>query len=184
MVPIDAGTQPRVRFLDPHPAIWYPLRFTPDGKALVHPIKQNRLENLWLQPLDGSPGRQITNFKTDLIVGLRWSPDGRNIGVLNRRIDADVVLLRESSTTITNVSRRRNPPSRGDSVGCRLPLASIHRFRFRARLGPPWSTEVSSLTDPTVQHYRSGFLKRYSPPPFQGCMIRGSNNGCCRRILA
>ena len=100
VVPIDAGTQPRVRFLDPHPAIWYPLRFTPDGKALVHPIKQNRLENLWLQPLDGSPGRQITNFKTDLIVGLRWSPDGRNIGVLNRRIDADVVLLRESSTTI------------------------------------------------------------------------------------
>lgn len=69
-------------------------------------------------------------------------------------------------------------------MGCRLPLASIHRFRFRARLGPPWSTEVSSLTDPTVQHYRSGFLKRYSPPPFQGCMIRGSNNGCCRRILA
>jgi len=97
VVPLDAGTQPQVRFLDAHPAIWYPLRFTPDGKALVHPINQNRVENLWLQPLDGSPGRQITNFKTDLIVGLRWSPDGRNIGVLNRRIDADAVVLRESN---------------------------------------------------------------------------------------
>jgi eukaryotic-like serine/threonine-protein kinase len=97
VVSLDGGTQPQVRFLDPHPAIWYPLRFTPDGKALVHPINQNRVENLWLQPLDGSTGHQITNFKTDLIVGLRWSPDGRNIGVLNRRIDADVVLLRESN---------------------------------------------------------------------------------------
>jgi hypothetical protein len=49
-------------------------------------------------------------------------------------------------------------------VGCRLSLASIRRFRLRARLGPPWPTEVSPLTDPTVQNYRSGFLKQYSPP--------------------
>ena len=50
-------------------------------------------------------------------------------------------------------------------VGCRLPLASFHRFRFRARLGPPWPTEVSPLTDPTVQISRSGFLKRDSLSP-------------------
>ncbi len=55
------------------------------------------------------------------------------------------------------------PPSRGDLVGCRLPLASVRRFRLRARLGPPWPTEVSPLTDPTVQISRSGFLKQYSP---------------------
>jgi Tol biopolymer transport system component len=96
VVPLDAGNQAQVRWLDPHPAIWYPLRFTPDGKALVYPITQNRIENLWLQPLDSSPGRQITNFRTDLILGLQWSPDGKNIGLLSRRIDADVVLLRES----------------------------------------------------------------------------------------
>jgi eukaryotic-like serine/threonine-protein kinase len=99
LVSLDAGNQPRVRFLDPHPAIWYPLRFTPDGKGLIYPITEKRIENLWLQPLDGSPGHQITNFKTDLILGLQWSPDGRNIGLLSRRIDADVVLLRQSNTT-------------------------------------------------------------------------------------
>ena len=48
-------------------------------------------------------------------------------------------------------------------MGGRLSLASIRRFRLRARLGSPWSTEVSPLTDPTVQNYRSGFLKQYSP---------------------
>ncbi len=100
LVPLEAGNQPPVRWLDPHPAIWYPLRFTPDGKALVYPITQNRIENLWLQPLDGSPGRQITNnFTSDLILGLQWSPDAKNIGLLSRRIDADVVLLRQSNTT-------------------------------------------------------------------------------------
>ena len=99
LVPLDGGNQSQVRLLDPHPAIWYPLRFTPDGKALIYPITQNRVENLWLQPLASSSGRQITNFKTDLILGLQWSPDGKNIGLLSRRIDADAVLLRQSSST-------------------------------------------------------------------------------------
>jgi Tol biopolymer transport system component len=97
LIPIDAGSRPQVRFLDPNPAISsHGPRFTPDGKALVYPITQNGVDNLWLQPLDGSPGRQITNFKTDLISTFRWSPDGKTIGVLSRRIEADVVLLRDT----------------------------------------------------------------------------------------
>jgi eukaryotic-like serine/threonine-protein kinase len=97
VLPLDAGAQPPIRLLDPHPDIADGPRFTPDGKAFVYPITQNGVDNLWLQPLDGTPGRQITNFKTDLIGWLQWSPGGKNIGVLTRRIDADVVLLRESS---------------------------------------------------------------------------------------
>jgi DNA-binding winged helix-turn-helix (wHTH) protein/Tol biopolymer transport system component len=98
LVPLEAGSQPQIRLLDPHSPNWYPLRFTPDGKFLVYPIIQNDVEKLWFQPLDGSPGYSMANFKTDQIVGLRWSPDGNMIGVLSRRIDADVVLLRESRT--------------------------------------------------------------------------------------
>jgi Tol biopolymer transport system component len=71
IVPLDAGPQPQVRLLDPHPAVADAPKFTPDGNALVYPITQNGVGNLWLQPLDGSPGRQITNFKTDLIVSLQ-----------------------------------------------------------------------------------------------------------------
>ncbi len=84
--------------LDTHPAIADSPRFTPDGKAFVYTITQNGVDNLWLQPLDGSPGRQITNFKTDQISRIEWSPDGKSIGVLSRRTEADVVLLRESSS--------------------------------------------------------------------------------------
>jgi eukaryotic-like serine/threonine-protein kinase len=94
---LDAGPQPQPRLLDPHPDIADGARFTPDGKALVYPIVQNGVANLWLQPLDGSPGHQLTNFKSDLITGFNWSPDGKNIGVVTRRIDADVVLLREAA---------------------------------------------------------------------------------------
>ncbi len=97
VVPLDAGPQPTVRMLDPNPDIANSPRYSPDGKALVYPIVKNGVSNLWLQPLDGAPGHPITNFKSDLIMDLRWSPDGKTLGVLTRRIDADVVLLRESS---------------------------------------------------------------------------------------
>jgi eukaryotic-like serine/threonine-protein kinase len=96
LIPLDSGSQAQVRLLDPNPAVADAARFTPDGKALVYPITQQGVDNLWMQPLDGSAGRQITNFKSDQIVGLQYSPDGKNLAVLQRRIEADVVLLRES----------------------------------------------------------------------------------------
>ena len=60
-VPLDAGPQPQVRYINPNPLITARgARFTPDGKSLVYPIRQNGVEELWQQPVDGSPGRQIT----------------------------------------------------------------------------------------------------------------------------
>ena len=96
LIPLDSGSQAQVRFLDPNPAVADAARFTPDGKALVYPIMQQGVDNLWMQPLDGSAGRQITNFKSDQIFGVQFSPDGKNLAVLQRRIEADVVLLRET----------------------------------------------------------------------------------------
>jgi eukaryotic-like serine/threonine-protein kinase len=94
---LDAGTQLVVRFLNPNRAIsdLGPL-FTPDGKALVYPIRQNGVDNLWWQPLDGSAGRQITKFSSGWIQSFRWAPDGKTIGVLNERREHDVVLLADS----------------------------------------------------------------------------------------
>ena len=98
VVPLDAGPQPQVHMLDPHPAVSTAVRFTPDGKAFVYAIIEKGVGNLWLQPLDGSPGHQITNFKNDQIANFRWSPDGKTLAVLRQRTEGDVVLLRESST--------------------------------------------------------------------------------------
>ena len=43
------------------------VHFSRDGKAVIYPIRDHDVENLWLQPLDGSPGKQITNFKSERI---------------------------------------------------------------------------------------------------------------------
>ena len=73
------------------------LNFTPDGKAVAYPIRENGVDNLWVQPLDGSRGRQITAFDSEQILNFHWSPDGRNLCLLRGHTDSDVVLIRESS---------------------------------------------------------------------------------------
>jgi Tol biopolymer transport system component len=47
--------------------------------------------------LDGSPGRQITNFKSGTLRGFRWSPDGKSLAVIRDVSQSDVVLLHEVS---------------------------------------------------------------------------------------
>jgi serine/threonine protein kinase len=73
------------------------LNLTPDGKAVAYPIRENGVDNLWVQPLDGSRGRQITYFDSEQILNFRWSPDGRNLCLLRGHTDSDVVLIHESS---------------------------------------------------------------------------------------
>jgi hypothetical protein len=75
----------------------FAIRFTHDGKAAVYPFHDQGADNLWLQPLDGSRGRQMTNFKSERISGFHWSFDGSKLGMIRGHTDSDVVLLQESN---------------------------------------------------------------------------------------
>jgi Tol biopolymer transport system component len=71
--------------------------FTPDGKALVYVISgENNVDNLWVQPLDGKPGRQLTHFTSDQIYTFAYSPDGKRLLVVRGHVESDVVLLRDT----------------------------------------------------------------------------------------
>jgi serine/threonine protein kinase len=97
LVPLDAGPSPPVRLLDPDPRVTWSPQFTPDGSALVYSIREKGVDNLWLQPLDGSRGRQITNFQFDTIQNFHFSPDGKTLGVFQDHTESDVVLLRDTT---------------------------------------------------------------------------------------
>jgi eukaryotic-like serine/threonine-protein kinase len=93
---LDLGTLNAPRLLEVDPRISTAPQFTADGKALAYGIRQNGVDNIWVQPLTGSSGRQITNFDREQILFFCWSPDGRNLGLLRGHSDSDVVLLQES----------------------------------------------------------------------------------------
>jgi eukaryotic-like serine/threonine-protein kinase len=96
LVPVDAPQNTRILDLQrPVPSIGA-VRFTHDGKAVFYNFHDQDAENLWLQPLDGSPGKQLTNFKAEQITDFHWSFDGSKLGMVRGHTDSDVVLLEES----------------------------------------------------------------------------------------
>jgi WD40 repeat protein len=71
------------------------VNFTSDGTALAYAVRENGVDNIWVQPLDGSAGHPITNFKSDQIDSFQWSPDEKTLGLVRNRSESDVVLLQE-----------------------------------------------------------------------------------------
>jgi eukaryotic-like serine/threonine-protein kinase len=99
IVPLHAGPQVQAKYLDPDPRIVGSPGFAPDGKAVVYPIRENGTENLWLQPLDGSAGRQITHFPADSIQAFQFSLDTKTLGIMRTHTESDIVLLHDLGTS-------------------------------------------------------------------------------------
>jgi Tol biopolymer transport system component len=74
------------------------VRFSPDGKAIVYPVREMGVDNLWLQPLDGSPGHQLTKFDSLKIYSYQWSPDRKGLALLRGDDPSDIVLIQESQS--------------------------------------------------------------------------------------
>ena len=99
LVDLDPAAKGSHRLLNPNQGITGLLRFTPDGKGLVYAVGESGTDNLWLQPLDGSPMHRITNFTSQRTRSFEWSPDGKTLAVLRFNIESDVVLLHDTTGT-------------------------------------------------------------------------------------
>jgi eukaryotic-like serine/threonine-protein kinase len=104
LVNLDSSSKSSPRLLDPDPRIaggagggvfTNTMSFTPDGKSVAYVVRDKGVDNIWVQPLDGTPGRQITTFTTENIEEFRWSPDGKTLAVARSHKISDVVLLTE-----------------------------------------------------------------------------------------
>ena len=73
-----------------------PVEFKRDGTGLIYPVRDGQTDNLWLQPLDGSRGKQLTDFKSEYIRDFDYSFDGKQLAVIRGHREADVVLIREA----------------------------------------------------------------------------------------
>jgi serine/threonine protein kinase len=87
--------------LEPNPRIVVnngAIQFTADGNALAYTITDEKnVDNIWLQPLDGKPGHQLTQFRSDSIFAFKWSPDQKKLQVARGHTESDIILLRDTS---------------------------------------------------------------------------------------
>jgi serine/threonine protein kinase len=97
----SSTTPPQLKALDPRfgpNRMFNPrVQLQPGDAAVVYSINENGVDNLWVQPLDGSPGHQLTHFTSELITDFHWSPDGKTLAIVREHDVADVVLLKEGN---------------------------------------------------------------------------------------
>ncbi len=98
LVSLDSGQTLRVFEYDPRHR--GQVRFSPDGKGVVYPIREKGVDNLWLQPLDGRPGRQLTNFSSLKIYSYQWSPGGKGLALVRGDSPSDLVLVQDAKKVV------------------------------------------------------------------------------------
>jgi serine/threonine protein kinase/Tol biopolymer transport system component len=70
-----------------------------DGHAISYIDTKGSVSNIWSQPVDGGPRKQLTDFKSDLIFSYAWSHDGKKLALARGSRISDAVLISD----ITNV---------------------------------------------------------------------------------
>ncbi len=81
VIPFDGGDPVKVFDVKLGGTIEPTLRWSRDGGSLLYSVTQGSLSNVWSQPLDGGPPRQVTDFKEKLITTFNVAPDGRLVCV-------------------------------------------------------------------------------------------------------
>jgi len=71
-------------------------KFMPDGKSVAYIVREKGVDNLWMQPLDGSMHKQITHYTADRIAAFGYSRDGAKLAVERVHIESDAILFRDS----------------------------------------------------------------------------------------
>jgi len=71
------------------------VRWSGDGRSLTYVDNNAGIENVWAQPIDGGPAKQLTNFVDNRILSFDWSRDG-NLITSRGVVTSDVVLITDA----------------------------------------------------------------------------------------
>ena len=71
-------------------------RWAPDGKAFAIIVSDKGVSNIWIQPIDGSSPKQLTNFTNGSIYHFAYSLDGSRLFLARGNQIRDAILISDS----------------------------------------------------------------------------------------
>jgi serine/threonine protein kinase/Tol biopolymer transport system component len=96
IIPFEGGESVKTFSIPSGSRVYTFTQWSADGKEIFYTTTINNVTNLWSQPVDGSPAKQVTQFKDALMNGFAWTRDGKNL-VCTRGIQLrDAILISES----------------------------------------------------------------------------------------
>jgi len=95
VIPFSGGKPVRTFNYSASAAAGYPVfHWTQDSRALTYVLDKQGVSNIWAQPLDGGPPKQLTDFRDGSIYNFAWSTDGQQLAIARGTRTDDVVLIR------------------------------------------------------------------------------------------
>jgi Tol biopolymer transport system component len=88
-LPIEGGT-PKELFT---PLFLQRVHWAPDGRAILYVETKAGVSNIWSHPLDGTPPKRLTDFKSEEIFDFDWSRNG-NLVCSRGLVLSDAVLIK------------------------------------------------------------------------------------------
>jgi Tol biopolymer transport system component len=70
-----------------------PIRWTAAGDGITYVLTKDGVSNIWSQPINGTPAKQVTNFTSMRIWSHAWSPDGKYLVMARGNFSRDAVML-------------------------------------------------------------------------------------------
>jgi serine/threonine protein kinase/sugar lactone lactonase YvrE len=74
------------------------LDWSADGKAVLYVDSRGGISNIWSQPIDGGPAKQVTSFTSDQIFAFDLAKDGKSMVLARGTVSNDVVLIADASS--------------------------------------------------------------------------------------
>jgi len=95
IISIDGGAPVRTFSIQGSGTVTTTMHWSPDGSSLLYTVNTTNVTNIWSQPLDGSPPKQVTDFKDSLMAGFAFSRDGKQLACSRGILLRDAVLISE-----------------------------------------------------------------------------------------
>ncbi|HJP94465.1 MAG TPA: protein kinase [Pyrinomonadaceae bacterium] len=93
LIPFEGGAPIKTFEITGSGTVLTIAQWSNDGKSILYTINANNVSNIWSQPLDGGPAKQITHFNDLLMTGFAWTPDGKLLACTRGALIRDAVLV-------------------------------------------------------------------------------------------
>lgn len=93
LIPADGGAPAKLFSIPQTVFAMAGLRWTADGSSIVYINNEHNVSNLWSQPINGTPPKQLTHFESSQIFRFAWSPNGKHVMLERGANLRDAVLI-------------------------------------------------------------------------------------------
>ena len=93
IVPAEGGQPIKILDAPPRTNLGRGPVWTPDGKGITVVIAEGEKQNLWLLPVDGSPGKRMTNFEVPGTARREYSRDGKRLAMMRAEGIGNAIMI-------------------------------------------------------------------------------------------